>query len=155
MGSMNGLRSNSAAIGFGFRFRTSRSTHAPRNQRYRCCCFPSRVPCIPAGHSSRLLSRRIHSGSTRHLNFGSLLPPRGDPHRRGMALGSQRSRSDRYPGAKPLRQKPHNGAGFKPMGSMIRIFKGVTTEGNDRNIYDLACLELGWIPGSSSHSLNS
>ena len=38
---------------------------------------------------------------------------------------------------------------------MMRIFKGVTTEGNDRDIYDLAYLELGWIPGSSSHSLNS
>ncbi len=38
---------------------------------------------------------------------------------------------------------------------MMRIFKGVITEGNDRNIYDLSCLELDWIPGSSSHSLYS
>ena len=33
--------------------------------------------------------------------------------------------------------------GFKPMGSTVRMYKGVMPEGHDRNIYGLACLELG------------
>jgi len=33
--------------------------------------------------------------------------------------------------------------GFKPMGSTVRMYKGVMPEGHDRSIYGLACLELG------------
>ena len=32
--------------------------------------------------------------------------------------------------------------GFKPMGSTVRMYKGVMPRGHDSNVYGLACLEL-------------
>ncbi|WP_415410287.1 hypothetical protein ACLM45_01735 [Synechococcus sp. A10-1-5-9] len=33
--------------------------------------------------------------------------------------------------------------GFKPIGSTVRMYEGLMPEGHDRNVYGLACLELG------------
>ena len=57
---------------------------------------------------------------------------------------------DRHKGIVLIDTPGHNSAktittakGFKPMGSTVRMYKGPMPEGHDRNVYGLACLELG------------
>ena len=47
------------------------------------------------------------------------------------------------PGHNPHAKTITTAKGFKPMGSTVRMYKGLMPEGHDRNIYGLACLELG------------
>jgi len=47
------------------------------------------------------------------------------------------------PGHNPSAKTITTAKGFKPMGSTVRMYKGLMPEGHDRNIYGLACLELG------------
>ena len=47
------------------------------------------------------------------------------------------------PGHNPSATTITTAKGFKPMGSTVRMYKGVMPEGHDRNVYGLACLELG------------
>ena len=47
------------------------------------------------------------------------------------------------PGHNPAAKTITTAKGFKPMGSTVRMYKGVMPEGHDRNVYGLACLELG------------
>ena len=47
------------------------------------------------------------------------------------------------PGHNPAAKTITTAKGFKPMGSTVRMYKGVMPRGHDRNVYGLACLELG------------
>ena len=47
------------------------------------------------------------------------------------------------PGHNPSAKTITMAKGFKPMASTVRMYKGVIPKGHDRNIYGLACLELG------------
>ena len=47
------------------------------------------------------------------------------------------------PGHNPTAKTITTAKGFKPMGSTVRMYKGPMPEGHDRNVYGLACLELG------------
>ena len=47
------------------------------------------------------------------------------------------------PGHNPAAKMITTAKGFKPMGSTVRMYKGVMPQGHDRNVYGLACLELG------------
>ena len=47
------------------------------------------------------------------------------------------------PGRNPSAKTITTAKGFKPMGSTVRMYKGQMPQGHDRNIYGLACLELG------------
>ena len=47
------------------------------------------------------------------------------------------------PGHNPAAKTITTAKGFKPMGSTVRMHKGVMPQGDDRNVYGLACLELG------------
>ena len=47
------------------------------------------------------------------------------------------------PGHNPSARTILSARGFKPMTSTVRMYKGVIPRGHDRNIYGLACLELG------------
>ena len=47
------------------------------------------------------------------------------------------------PGHNPAAKTITTAKGFKPMGSTVRMYKGVMPQGHDRNVYGLACLELG------------
>ena len=66
---------------------------------------------------------------------------------------TQTSRSQTHPHPPPplIVTQPNNSSaktilsarGFKPMTSTVRMYKGVIPRGHDRNVYGLACLELG------------
>ena len=47
------------------------------------------------------------------------------------------------PGHNPAAKTITTAKGYKPMGSTVRMYKGVMPQGHDRNVYGLACLELG------------
>ncbi|NBR83647.1 MAG: N-acetyltransferase [Flavobacteriia bacterium] len=47
------------------------------------------------------------------------------------------------PGHNPSATTITTAKGFKSMGSTVRMYKGVMPQGHDRNVYGLACLELG------------
>ena len=47
------------------------------------------------------------------------------------------------PGHNPAAKTITTAKDFKPMGSTVRMYKGVMPRGHDRNVYGLACLELG------------
>ena len=47
------------------------------------------------------------------------------------------------PGHNPSAKSILSARGFKPMASTVRMYKGVMPQGHDRNVYGLACLELG------------
>ena len=47
------------------------------------------------------------------------------------------------PGHNPSAKTILSARGFKPMTSTVRMYKGVIPRGHDRNVYGLACLELG------------
>ena len=47
------------------------------------------------------------------------------------------------PGHNPSAKTILSARGFKPMTSTVRMYRGVIPRGHDRNVYGLACLELG------------
>ena len=47
------------------------------------------------------------------------------------------------PGHNPAAKTITTAKGFKPMGSTVRMYKGLMPRSHDRNVYGLACLELG------------
>ena len=69
----------------------------------------------------------------------------------GMASLLLNNAMDRHKGVVLIDTPGHNPSaktitlakGFKPMASTVRMYKGVIPKGHDRNIYGLACLELG------------
>ena len=69
----------------------------------------------------------------------------------GMASLLLNNAMDRHKGVVLIDTPGHNHSaktlttakGFKPMGSTVRMYKGVIPKGHDRNVYGLACLELG------------
>ena len=69
----------------------------------------------------------------------------------GMASLLLNNAIDRHKGVVLIDTPGHNlsaktittAKGFKPMGSTVRMYKGQMPQGHDRNVYGLACLELG------------
>ena len=47
------------------------------------------------------------------------------------------------PGHNPTAQKITAATGFKPLGSTVRMYRGLLPKSHDLNVYGLACLELG------------
>ena len=47
------------------------------------------------------------------------------------------------PGHNPSVKTITTAKGFKPISSTVRIYKGLMPKVHERNVYDLACLELG------------